>query len=137
MTALPSDSEVGGAWTAYVLGELFERWPRRLDFNALDVASATISPRNEPEELFDDLFNWLHINGYVHIGQQGGEGHAYLVSLTNQGFSVLGQQPKGLDQPLGKKLKSAAASVGSDTRGAVISELIGTMVGAASKQFLA
>lgn len=137
MSAIPSDSEVGGAWTAYVLGELFDKWPRRLDFNALDVASVTISPRNDPEELFDDLFNWLNANGYIHIGQDAGEGHALLVSLTNQGFSILGQKPKGFEQPLGRKLKTAAAAIGSQTGGAVISELIGTMVGAASKQFFA
>lgn len=136
MGEFPSDKDVGGAWAAHILGELFEAWPRRLDFNAMDVAAATMSPKDEPEDLFDGLVNWLYLNGYIHIGQQGPEGSALLVSLTSYGFSVLGQKPKGLDQPLGTKLRSAAASIGSETKSAAISELIGTLVGAAAKQFI-
>lgn len=136
MNNFPSDKDVGGAWAAHILGELFEAWPRRLDFNAMDIAEATIAPSDEPEDLFDGLVNWLYLNGYIHVGQQGPEGSVLLVSLTNYGFSVLGQKPKGLDQPLGTKLKTAAQSIGSETKSAAISELIGTLVGAAAKQIM-
>jgi hypothetical protein len=131
-----SDKDVGNAWTAFILGQLFESWPRRQDFNTMDVSTATgTAPRTDPEELFDDLLMWLDRNRYIHIDQHGSEGNAYGVSLTNEGFAVLGQQPHSLDRPLGTKMKEAASSIGGDVRGATIAELIGTLVGAAAKQF--
>ncbi|MCQ1766141.1 hypothetical protein NOJ28_11400 [Neorhizobium galegae] len=131
-----SDKDVANAWTAFILGQLFESWPRRQDFNAMDVGVATsFAPRSDPEELFDDLLMWLDRNHYIHIDQHGSEGNAYGVSLTNEGLKVLGQQPQSLDRPLGTRMKEAAASIGGEVRGATIAELIGTLVGAAAKQF--
>ena len=103
----------------------------------MDVSVATgLDPLRDPEELFDDLVLWLHDNGYIRIDQNGDSGNFYGVSLTNQGFAVLGGQPDGLDRPLGAKMKEAASSVGGEIRSSVISELIGTLVGAAAKQFV-
>lgn len=123
-----TDQDIGRAWTAYILGELFEAWPRRLDFHSLDVSSATgVSPRKDEEELFNDLVGWLLDNGFVRIGQAT-EGAAFGVALTEKGFAVLGRNAPGTERPLGAKLKEAAAGVGKDAARATLASLIGAMV---------
>ncbi|WP_117196404.1 hypothetical protein [Rhizobium terrae] len=63
-----TDRDIGNAWTAHILGQLFSGWPRRQDLNAMDVAVATgFQPRSEPKEMFDDLVMWLNDNGYLKI----------------------------------------------------------------------
>ncbi|MGY2936001.1 hypothetical protein ACVWZ6_005603 [Bradyrhizobium sp. GM6.1] len=107
MTSLPDDQDVGRAWTAYIVGELFEAWPRRCDFSALDLGRATgVSPRKDEEELFDDLSKWLLDNGFIHF-DQATEGAAFGVALTEKGFAVLGRNAPGTEKPLGTKLKEA------------------------------
>jgi hypothetical protein len=65
-----SNGEVGKVWTAYIVGELYELWPRRRDFNSLDVSVATgDEPRADPEEFFDDLMMWLKDNDFVRFRQ--------------------------------------------------------------------
>ncbi len=48
---------------------------------------------------------------------------------------MLGEQPSGLDRPLGAKLKEAASSAGGEVKSTLVAELVGTLVGAAAKQF--
>lgn len=127
-SSLPTDQEVGRAWTAYIVGELFEAWPRRCDFSALDLGRATgVSARNDEEELFDDLAKWLLDNGFIRF-DQASEGAAYGVALTEKGFAVLGRNAPGTERPLGAKLKEAATGAGKDAARATLASLIGVMV---------
>jgi hypothetical protein len=88
----PTNNEVGAAWTAYILGELYADWPRRCDFNCMDVGRAVdVSPRVEAEELFDDLLMWLKDSGFVAFSQAT-EGQAFDVALTERGFAILGSE---------------------------------------------
>jgi hypothetical protein len=127
----PSNNEVGQIWTAYIVGELYELWPRRRDFNSMDVSVATgDEPREDPEEFFDDLIMWMKDNNLVRFGQAT-EGCAFGVALTEKGFDVLGRHAPGIDRPLGTKLKEAATGAGKDAGRAVIASLVGAMVGGA------
>jgi hypothetical protein len=126
-----SNREAGNAWTAHILGELFDNWPKRIDLNYLDVSSKTrVQPRFDPEETFDDLLLWLRTEGFVTFEQET-EMNAFGVALTKNGFAALGSQPEGLNQPLGTKLKEAASQTASEARGAAVSHLVGLAIGSA------
>jgi hypothetical protein len=100
----PTNSEVGAAWTAYILGELYTDWPRRRDFNCMDVGHAVdISPRVDAEELFDDLLMCLRDNGFVSFNQAA-EGNAFDVALTEKGFAILGKRSIESERSLGTRM---------------------------------
>jgi hypothetical protein len=103
----PTNSEVGAAWTAYILGELYTDWPRRRDF--------------------DDLLVWLRDNGFVAFNQAT-EGEAFNVALTERGFAVLGKRAIEHEPSLGSRMKEAAKSAGKDASRAVLASLVGAMV---------
>jgi hypothetical protein len=133
---LPKNREVAAAWIAYILGELFEEFPRRQTFSALDVSTHSgIEPRREPEGFFDDLLLWLRDNGYVRYTQDT-EGVAYDVALTERGFSALGKTPDGLDRPIGAKLKEVSTAGAAEAGKAVIATTVGSLLGAAAATFL-
>jgi hypothetical protein len=99
----PTNNEVGIAWTAYILGELYTDWPRRRDFNWMDVGRAIdVSPRVEPEEMFDELLMWLRDNGYVAFDQAVDE-NALDVALTDRGFAALGKRAIENEPSLGSR----------------------------------
>lgn len=134
MSQKPSNREIGQAWTAFILGELFEEWPRKVDFNAMDLATATgLGPVTDEEEMFDGLFDWLRDEGFVRFEQRT-EGNVYAVTLTKRGIDVL-RQNLGVDlkEPLGSKLRSMAKSAGSQAGRAAIGEAIGQVIGAAMR----
>jgi hypothetical protein len=127
----PTNNEVGTAWTAYILGELYTDWPRRRDFNWMDVGRAVdVSPRVEPEEMFDELLMWLRDNGFVAFDQSV-DGNAFNVALTDRGFAVLGKKAIENEPSLGSAMKEAAKSAGKDAGRAVVASLVGAMVSAA------
>ena len=65
-----ANRDIGNAWTAHILGVLFENWPKRQDFNALDLSTKALAlPRDEEEELFDDLIRFLADENYIRVGQ--------------------------------------------------------------------
>jgi len=124
----PTNSEVGAAWTAYLLGELYADWPRRRDFNYMDVGRAIdISPRIEAEELFDDLLVWLKDNCFVAF-TQAADGNALDVALTEKGFAILGKKWLETKRSLGAQMKDAAVSAGKDAGRAIVASLVGAMV---------
>lgn len=123
-----SNGEIGKVWTAYILGELFEAWPRRCDFNAMDIGVATgEEPRSDPEEFFNHLLDWLRDNGFVRLGESI-DGAVYDVALTEKGCNVLGRTVPGTERTLGAKLKEVASGAGKDAGRAVVSSLISTLL---------
>jgi hypothetical protein len=134
-----SNREVGNAWTSFILGELYESWPMRIDLNHLDVGSKTnVSPASDGEILFDDLISWLEAEGYIRTSPQDApEGNVYGVALTSKGYKILGNIPDSLNKPLGSRLKEAAFEAGKE--GAMkagkesVAALIGMTFGAAIK----
>ncbi|MEY9785420.1 hypothetical protein [Sinorhizobium fredii] len=131
----PTNREIGQAWTAYILGELFESWPRRLDLNRMDLETKTsIGPRDEPEAMFDDLVAWLSDNNLIAL-QDWGDGNAYNVSLTDRGLAILGES-LGLEQkPVGSVLRKVASGAASETGRALIAETVGLIIGSAGRAF--
>ncbi|WP_428029794.1 hypothetical protein [Ancylobacter sp.] len=128
-----SDREVGDAWMAHILGSLYERWPRRVDFSALDLGAKTsLEPPRDPEEFFDDLIRFLDRNGYVDADQRI-EGSAFGVALTDKGLSTLGSPIEADQKALGTRLKEAATEAGKETGRHVIAELVGLVIGSALK----
>lgn len=134
MGEIRSNREIGQAWAAHVLGELFDAWPRRVDFNAMDIETATeIGPKSEPEDFFDHLFDWLRDEGFVRFGQ-GTEGNVYDVALTEKGVSILGQNLGiAAGEPIGLRLKGIAKNAASEAGRAAISEAVGYVLGGAIK----
>lgn len=127
-SAEPSSRDIGNAWIAHILGELFDQWPRRADFNAMDVRRETrLGPRVDEEDLFDDLLLWLRDNGFVRY-EQSSEGNAFAVALTEKGFAVLGTTPVTFEKPLGAKMKEAARAAAGDARKTLISSLVKLLV---------
>lgn len=125
-----TDKEVGAAWTAHIVTQLFERHPRRCDFNSLDISVATdTDPKEDPEQLFDDQMDWLRDNGYVAF-DQAMEGNAFNVALTDKGFAVLGSTPPGLEKPLNIKLKDVLKLTASEGRKAALGRLSGALADA-------
>jgi hypothetical protein len=49
----------------YILSELYDEWPRRLDLSAEMIRDATGQHVDEEEEFFDDLSSWLDNEGHV------------------------------------------------------------------------
>ncbi len=110
----PTNNEVGAAWTAYILGELYTDWPRRRNFNWMDVGRAVdVSPGVEGDELLDDLLMWLRDSGFVAFSQAI-EGEAFNVALTERGFAILGKRAIESEASLGSSMKEAAKSAGKD-----------------------
>lgn len=132
-----SNREIGNAWISYVLGELYDDWPRKRDFDHLQLASQTgISPVRESEQLFDDLIEWLAAEGYIRRPEQAlPEGCAVDIALTEKGYLVLGSMPDSLSEPLGRRLKQAAMTAGSSAGKEAIAGLVGQTIGAAAKAF--
>lgn len=134
MSDIPTNREIGHAWTAHILGELFDEWPRRVDFNAMDIETSTeVGPRKDGEDFFDHLFEWLKDEGFVRF-TQATEGNVYDVSLTEKGVNILGQK-LGIEakEPIGTQLKGIAKSAGSEAGRAAISEAVGYVIGGAIK----
>ncbi|ABD08420.1 conserved hypothetical protein [Rhodopseudomonas palustris HaA2] len=134
-----SNREVGNAWTSFILGELYESWPMKINLNHLDIGSRTkVAPVRDEEILFDDLISWLEAEGYIRTSPQDApEGNVFGVALTSKGYEILGNIPDSLSKPLGVRLKEAALEAGKD--GAMkagkesIAALIGMTFGAAIK----
>lgn len=125
----PKNRDVANAWISYILGELYDEWPRRLDFNSMDVGKATgTEARWEEESLFDDTVRWLQNNGYLLVGQDGDEGNVYGVELTEKGYLLLGSKPESLSEPLGDKMKEAAKAGAAEAGKSVLSNLVGMLM---------
>ena len=134
----PTNREIGQAWTAYMLGELYEEWPRQLDFNSLDLGTKTgIEPRKDPEEMFDHLVEWLRDNHLIRFKGWEGEGSVSGVSLTERGVAILGEdlglQKEATKEPIGSVLKRVAKGAASEAGRAAIAETMGTLIGSAAK----
>lgn len=126
-----TDAEIGGVWTAYILGELHQKWPRRLDFDVDAIGAATkCKPDCEENDFFDDLTLWLSANGYIRPNDRS-EGAIYYTSLTEKGFAALRKTPPGFDKPLGEKLLGAAKTTAGEARSATIAALISALIDAA------
>jgi len=130
----PSNPEIGNAWTAAILGTLFERWPKRQDFNVMDVSTKTgvHALESEEEELFDDLILFLEQELYINVGQRSG-GNALGVALTGKGYAVLGSTPESLAEPLGNRLKAVATGAATEGGRQAIATAVGLAFGAAVK----
>ncbi|MEC5292992.1 MULTISPECIES: hypothetical protein [unclassified Aurantimonas] len=132
-----TNNDIGKTWTLYALGQLSEAWPRRLDFNALDLGTETgvgTELDSESEEVFDDLFRWLMSEGFVHF-KQGSEGAAYGVQLTTKAMDAIGHTLPTTKGAVGTQLKTIAAGAGSAAGQAIIAETIGQLIGAAARSF--
>lgn len=132
-----SNNEIGKAWTLQVLAQLSDAWPRRVDFNALDLATKTeVGPEidEEAEELFDDLFRWLRNEGFVSFTQDG-EGWVVDVQLTSRAMEAIGHALPTDKEAVGTQLKKIAAGAGSETGRAIIAETVGQFIGAAARGF--
>jgi hypothetical protein len=126
-----TNNEVGEAWTLFVLGELADEWPRRVDFNAMDLETATgIGPRKDAEELFDDLFLWLRDQRLISFTQVADEGNAFDVSLTDRGFDAIGHSLGIEKRKTGSMLKKIAAGAATEAGRTTITETIGQLIGA-------
>ena len=130
-----SNRDAGNAWTAYILGYLYEEWPARADLNYLDISKATdIDAGYYGEDIFTDLLLWLRQEGFIAF-QEGYDGGASCVSLTSKGMASLGEDVGCSKGPLGKRLKQVFSEAGGETRRAAISELVGIVIGAAAKAY--
>lgn len=133
----PTNNEVGNAWTLYVLGQLSEAWPRRVDFNAMDLSTETgMAPvlDREVEETFDDLFRWLKSEGFIEYSQDG-EGWVVDVNITTKAMDAIGHALPTAKNGAGAHLKKIAVGAGSTAGQAVIAETIGQVIGAAARSF--
>ncbi|RWB50731.1 hypothetical protein [Mesorhizobium sp.] len=129
MATVPKNRDIANAWISYILGELYSEWPRRLDFNAMDVGKATgTEARWEDETLFDDMIRWLQNNGYILVGQEGDDWSVYGVELTEKGYLLLGSKPESLSEPLGDKMKEAAKVGAAEAGKSVVSNLVGMLM---------
>ncbi|MDI6027918.1 hypothetical protein QBK99_17145 [Corticibacterium sp. UT-5YL-CI-8] len=132
--------DVANTWIAHVLGELYQQWPRRSDFNALDVATATGSSKGEEDpELFDDTIIWLRNNGYIRHSDQSSpdEGGWLEVELTEKSVLLLGKLPDSLQEPLGARMSKAAQAGASESGKAMIGSLVATLIETGIKSGLA
>ena len=128
LATVPSNRDVGNAWTAFVLAELFEEWPARVDLDWMRVQEQTgLSPRKDGDEMFDGLIEWLRNEGYIRFGQTSDTGQFYDVTLTEKGFTVLGKKLDALQPALGDQLKAAAKGAGSEAGKATLQGLVSTV----------
>ncbi|MGK9234764.1 hypothetical protein KXS07_23655 [Inquilinus limosus] len=133
----PTNREIGQAWTAYMLGELFEAWPRQQQFDHEELEAETgIGPEHEKAAFFHDLAEWLRDNGLVQV-KKWGIGGAYGVSLTQYGVAILGKdlglQQEAAKEPIGSVLKRVAKGAASEAGRAAIAETMGTLIGATAR----
>lgn len=132
-----SNNDIGKTWTLHTLAQLSDVWPRRLDFNSLDLGTQTgVRPESEQEveEVFDDLFRWLRHEGFVSFTQDG-EGWAADVQLTSKAMEAIGHALPTDKGAVGKQLRAIAAGAGSEVGRAVIAETVGLFIGAAARGF--
>ena len=120
-----------------MLAQLSDAWPRRVDFNALDLGTKTEARpevEEEAEELFDDLFRWLRNEGFVTFIQDG-EGWAVDVQITSKAMDAIGHAMPTDKGPVGTQLQKIAAGAGPETGRAIIAETVGQLIGAAARAF--
>lgn len=130
-----TNNEIGEAWTLYILGQLAEEWPRRVDFNAMDLGTRTeSSPLGDEEDLFDHLMEWLRDHGLIGFNQAI-EGNAYDVWITDRGLGIIGHTLDIEKRQWGPKLKTLAKGAASETGRAAIAETVGLLIGATARGF--
>ena len=133
-----TNNEIGRAWTLYVLGQLSDTWPRRVDFNAEDLVERTELgsdlEEDEANEMFDDLFRWLQSERFIAFNQAG-EGWVVDVALTTKAMDAIGHAIPTDNGAAGTRLKKIVGGAGSTAGQAIISETIGQIIGAAARSF--
>ena len=103
-----ADSEIAEFWKAHILNELYERRPRKQDFDADCLSVATgVHPTEEIEEFFEDLIDWLKEEGLIRVSQAA-EGNAFGVSLTSKGQGLLAKAEAGWTGSIIDHLSDAA-----------------------------
>lgn len=128
-----TNREIGEAWMAFILGELYEQWPRRCDISTeMAIEQTKVMPPVEADALFDDLTLFLENEGYIRISSSL-EGVIYDASLTASGQALLGRPALKAGSTMGASLKNVAAGAAGEAGRAAISEVIGVMFGAAVK----
>ncbi len=132
-----SNREIGNLWMTYILSELYEAWPRRIDLSAEMARNETGEAVDEEDEFFDDLILWLEREGYIRTSQESPEGIAYGAALTNKGHALLLEKEAGA-RTMGERMKDQLASVAkegvSSAKSEIIGQLVGAIIGAAAKQ---
>ena len=93
------------------------------------IKGSNIAPRPYVAEVVD----WLKLEGFLHSISVGPRTE---YQLTSKALAVLNAEPSGLDQPLRMKLTSAVKDAGSTAGKALISSVVGHIIGAAARSFV-
>ncbi|PVB59733.1 hypothetical protein [Labrenzia sp. 011] len=76
---------------------------------------------------------WLRDEGFI---RADGESANIEMVLTTKALSAMNAHPKSLEEPLGKRLQSAAKTAGTEAGKKAISETASLIIGAVAKSFL-
>jgi hypothetical protein len=112
----------------------FPEPPKRPDLRLSPIDDsprfATLDTGVEFEAMLKSTKQWLQDEGFIRGGDGEGRGQ---FQLTAKALTAMNATPQGLSEPLGSKLSAAVKATGSDTRRAVICEVVGQILGAATK----
>ena len=128
-----ADHEIAEAWKAQILGRLYERRPRKQDITVDDLEESTgVCPRDEPEEFFDDVLDWLVEEELIRAPSTNRlEGQALSVQLTAK---AQGLMQKAEDGVFGE-ITSVAGRAGRSLVGKVTSAAVDLAVAALRAQY--
>ncbi len=133
------DTEVGKAWTLYILGTLAEDWPRRVSFDAnILIENTQVHPRgsSDVDETFYGLIDWLENEGLIRFDRKTlGDSWVEDVQITAKAMDAIGHALPTAKGGAGAHLKSIAVGAGSEAGKAAIAETVGLVIGAAVRSF--
>jgi len=92
-----ADHEIADFWKAHILGALWEKRPRALDFSLEDVSDATgLEPVEDVSEFFDDVADWMIGENLIALrANERIEGQIFSVRLTSKGEALMQKQADG------------------------------------------
>jgi len=91
---------------------------------------ATLDTGMDFEVMLRSTKQWLQEEGFIRGGDEKGHGQ---FQLTAKALTAMNATPQELSEPLGSKLNAALKEIGADTRRTAICEIVGQIIGAATK----
>jgi hypothetical protein len=121
---------------AYILSELYESWPKKLDLSAEIVRASTGQPVEDEEEFFNDLVAWLERESYIRF-EGLPDGVAYGASLTEKGQALLIAKAPAEQKTFGERMKEEVKGLAKEgvttAKSEIIAQLVGALIGSAAK----
>lgn len=128
-----SNREAGNIWAGWIIANLVECWPKRVDIDLGQVITTTnVTVKNEEDELdvVLDLIRWLVREKYISVEGIDLGGGVHFATVTKKSLALLNEIPPSLNgKKLGDAMIEAAKDIGKESAKSSIADLFGQFLG--------